>query len=294
MAKNCINPKCDKEIPTSAVFCNFCGTQQVDNENLTEEGKLRKELSEQQETIALLKKALTDAQKNSDSSAKNMQKIEKLQKQLDELLKFEKKKDTEPPNTQPKPPINRNPNKKWIGWLLFGLVVFAILIVWIVNMQKNTPSEELILTEEIETEPVIEIPDSKPEQNKIDRQKIEDFIQKYSQYTVNNNFQGLRELYAPTVERYHNAYNKDREYVIDCYKRYDKKFKVYGKHSSIRWNTLEIKQKGNLFVIVYIEDYSVDRYDATKDKYFVLEKHIELDENYQIVSVYDVQISKRK
>jgi hypothetical protein len=85
MAKNCINSKCGKEIPSSATFCSFCGTQQVEDNVLSEEEKLRKELSEGQETIQLLKKALTDAQKSKNSSAENLQTVENLQKQLADM-----------------------------------------------------------------------------------------------------------------------------------------------------------------------------------------------------------------
>lgn len=85
MAKNCINSQCGKEIPSSATFCLFCGTQQVENENLSDEEKLRKEKSEMQETIQLLKKALANAQQNKDTSSENLQAIEKMQKQLTDL-----------------------------------------------------------------------------------------------------------------------------------------------------------------------------------------------------------------
>ncbi|MDR2146275.1 MAG: hypothetical protein LBE91_07450 [Tannerella sp.] len=61
MAKICINPNCEREIPSTAVFCSFCGTQQVENENLSEEEKLHKELSETGEMIELLEKSLADA-----------------------------------------------------------------------------------------------------------------------------------------------------------------------------------------------------------------------------------------
>jgi tetratricopeptide (TPR) repeat protein len=85
MAKNCINSNCEKEIPSSATFCSFCGTQQVEEVQLSEEAKLRKEMNEMQETIALLKKALADAQQNNDSSVENLQVISNLQKQLADM-----------------------------------------------------------------------------------------------------------------------------------------------------------------------------------------------------------------
>jgi len=90
MAKNCINPQCEKELPSNAHFCSYCGTQQVENENLSEEEKLRKELTEMHQTTQLLKKALADAQQNSDSSAISLQTIEELQNQLDTLKNTEK------------------------------------------------------------------------------------------------------------------------------------------------------------------------------------------------------------
>lgn len=85
MAKNCINPKCEKEIPSNATFCSFCGAQQIEDLKLTEEEKLRKELQELQGTIDLLKKALADAHQNNDSSVDSLDTIQKLQSQLTDL-----------------------------------------------------------------------------------------------------------------------------------------------------------------------------------------------------------------
>jgi hypothetical protein len=85
MAKNCRNSQCGKEIPSSATFCMFCGTQQIETEKLSEEEKLRKELGSMQDTIQLLKKALTDAQQNNDSSTENNQVVQSLKKQLADL-----------------------------------------------------------------------------------------------------------------------------------------------------------------------------------------------------------------
>ena len=92
MAKNCINPQCEKEIPSNATFCSFCGTQQGEHKNLSQEEKLRKEIVEMQDTIQLLKKALTDAQQNNDSSVEKQQVIESLQKQLDKVQATEQSK----------------------------------------------------------------------------------------------------------------------------------------------------------------------------------------------------------
>ena len=108
MAKNCINQKCEKEIPTNATFCSFCGTQQVENEKLTEEEKMRKELNEMQETIRVLKKALADAQKNSAPTATKQSEIKSLQSQLTDAVNKNQAlqssvKTTTPPKAETKP-----------------------------------------------------------------------------------------------------------------------------------------------------------------------------------------------
>lgn len=128
-----------------------------------------------------------------------------------------------------------------------------------------------------------------------DEHKIKKIIQNYNQYIIDNNFQGFRNLYAPVVKRFHDAYNKDKEYIISLHENYDSRYNVYGKLSSVRWNTLEISKQSNKLVSVqFIQDYSIDSDNPRIYKSFVLEKHIELNENYQIVSVYDIQVSRSK
>jgi hypothetical protein len=122
MAKNCINPSCGKEIPTNATFCSFCGAQQIEEQKLSEEEKLRKELSEMQETIALLKKALSDAQKNKDSSVENVQRIDNLQKQL-ALMQEKNKTLQNTVRTPPKPESKPFP----VAVLLVGLALLLLV-----------------------------------------------------------------------------------------------------------------------------------------------------------------------
>jgi hypothetical protein len=81
MAKICINQNCEKEIPGSALYCTYCGTQQVADGELTEEEKLRKELCEAEETIKILKKSLADAHNKVEIGASN-ERIQALENQL--------------------------------------------------------------------------------------------------------------------------------------------------------------------------------------------------------------------
>lgn len=120
-------------------------------------------------------------------------------------------------------------------------------------------------------------------------------VERYCTAICENDFTTLASLYAPTVERYQDAYDKDRDYVIGCHQRYDNTFKVHGKHSSIRRETFKMEPISNDRVsVVVVEDYSIDREDKSKYSVFVLEKHFVIDSAYHIVSVYDKQLAKSK
>ena len=126
-------------------------------------------------------------------------------------------------------------------------------------------------------------------------ERIKNLLSDYSHAVVNNDFSTLEKLYAPTVERYHSAYGKGRDYVVDDHRNYDDFFKVYGKHSSLRWETFKTERISDGRVeTVIIEDYSLDRMDESKYSIFVLEKHFIINDDYQIVGVWDNQLSKKK
>lgn len=128
--------------------------------------------------------------------------------------------------------------------------------------------------------------------------RIQSFIESYSRLTETSDKQLITELvselYAPYVMRYFNAYDITSNYIAECYERYDDKFSVYGKHSSVRWNTVSYFQSDDKIYLTYVEDFSIDRKDRSKYSVFVLEKHFELNWDFRVVSLYDVQLSKSK
>ncbi len=108
-----------------------------------------------------------------------------------------------------------------------------------------------------------------------------------------NDFNVLAEVYAQHVDRFHDAYHLSKSTVIGKYRKYDSMFGVYGKHINVRWNTLQMNRlSDDELSVVFVEDYTIDRYDKSKYSVFVLEEHLILDRNYKIKSIYDVQLSK--
>ena len=150
----------------------------------------------------------------------------------------------------------------------------------------------MVLHNQNKTEDVLMCPSNV---NFPDENRIRNVVSSYCTAICENDFEALTNLYAPKVLRYQDAYDKDRDYVIGCHQRYDNTFKVFGKHSSLRWDSFKMDQASSGFVnVVIIEDYSIDRQDKSKYSVFVLEKHFTIDSTYHIVSVYDNQLSKSK
>lgn len=101
------------------------------------------------------------------------------------------------------------------------------------------------------------------------------------------------QLFASNVDRYYDAYNETVEQVAQHYANYDNFFDVYGKHTKVRWNSVSYYKSGSRYILTYVIDFTIDRYDESKYSIFVLEKHIELNSDFKVVSVYDVQLSKK-
>ena len=77
------------------------------------------------------------------------------------------------------------------------------------------------------------------------------------------------------------------------HRRYDDFFRVHGKHSSVRWNTLEIRYiDEDRRSVEYIEDYSIDREDASLYSVFVRKMNLILNEFLEIVSVEETILEK--
>lgn len=185
-------------------------------------------------------------------------------------------------------------NRKTLLWILLGVGIVAVSVVAglllggkdPVGIQINGQSDNETIVEPVESkvEPKVAFPDETSVRNTLDR-----FATAYSE----NDFATIGRIYAPQVERFHNARNISRGEVVDDCRRYDQTFSVYTKRSEIRWNTFEMYELDNGRVsVTYLEDFYLDREDPSKPTYFLLRKHIILNSDCQIVSIYDDQIEK--
>ena len=168
------------------------------------------------------------------------------------------------------PPRRKSP----VGIVLFclGLLIGGCVIMW--WSQYNTSDSNTSTTIEAD--------------QFHDEDMARHTIQKFSDAFESNDFGSLATVFADYVTRYHRAYNLSNYEVVEKYKNYDSKFGVYGKHISVRWNTLQVDRiSEDELSVVYIEDFSIDRFDKTKCSEFVLERHLILDNEYKIKSIYD-------
>ena len=168
--------------------------------------------------------------------------------------------------------------KKYCGlWLVISVVVCISLFFLIKNNIIQLPA--------LRSGSNLELPNEET--------RVKNTIRRLCEAEEQNNFEVIANAYANIVNRYHDKYNVSNSEVVNSYKKYDKTFGVYGKHINIRWNTWQVNRiSDDELSVIFVEDYHIDRTDKTKYSKFVLEKHIILDKDYKIKSIYDVQLSK--
>ena len=210
---------------------------------------------------------------------------------------------------------NANPRGLWIAIVLLSLAVALLAGIMIYRMTPDTSAEstpnepkpntvvvsqpgskvaETVAEPEPVSDKVAEAdPDPEPVSDFPRHDAVRSMLSRMSDYEQSDNFDGLETIFAPQLLRYYNDKNVSRSEVIRNYRNYDTTFGVYGKSSSYRWETLSIDRISDTRAeVVCIKDYHIDRVDENKPSDFVLEMHFVIDDNYQIVSVYDNQLSK--
>ena len=126
-------------------------------------------------------------------------------------------------------------------------------------------------------------------------EKVKHTLEQFAKCCSDNDFKGLKSVYAPTVLRYHNIKKAiSRDEVIQHHRNYDTVSGVCGRYFNYRWDSLKItKISKDRVEVICVMDYSIYRVDETKPKEFVIEQHTVMDDKYRIVSIYDNQLSKQ-
>ncbi|WP_410877817.1 serine protease [Myroides sp. DW712] len=122
--------------------------------------------------------------------------------------------------------------------------------------------------------------------------ELMDFVYRYYETLSDKDYASLATFYKPHMYRYYSKYNISVDEVIDLAKDYNKTFNIRKVNHKIRWDTFRVKRIDGYYVLDYVMDYSLDRYDRNKDSYFVLHIVMLLDANSKIVSVYENILDK--
>lgn len=125
-------------------------------------------------------------------------------------------------------------------------------------------------------------------------EKVQHLLQTYAQCIENKDYNGLKNVYAPKVLRYHNIKETiSREEVIRRHRDYEYSHGAYGMQASYRLNTLTINPVArDRAEVTCVLDYSIHRVDENKPSCFVLEHHLVIDDNYHICSIYEEKLNE--
>lgn len=113
----------------------------------------------------------------------------------------------------------------------------------------------------------------------------------YAKAVEDNDFQFVLHAFAVNVRRYFNLNNISNTEVMKMHQQYDRRYGVKAKHVNIRWDTWETKQLPNgELLVTFIEDFSLERIDSTKQTDFKLYYNIIFDKEGKIISCYSKEL----
>jgi len=128
----------------------------------------------------------------------------------------------------------------------------------------------------------------------INKENIKNLISQYYYCVGNEMFHKLSDMYAPSLKRYFSRFNISRSEAVRIAQDYNRKFGVISTNYDVRWDSLQINEfeNGN-YSVNYIMDYTLNRQNKNKPSHFVLNIIVEINNNYQIESIYENILAKR-
>lgn len=117
---------------------------------------------------------------------------------------------------------------------------------------------------------------------------VPSIIEAYYDAYLASNWSALRPMYCDTLSRFFSNFDAPVEVAMSAAEDYDQKFKVLEKSLQVRWETLDIKERGDgSLVCQYVMDYNLVRKDRTKPSAFVLEIVCVINPDGCISSIYE-------
>jgi hypothetical protein len=184
--------------------------------------------------------------------------------------------------------------------VVIALVALIVVVVNSLSDKKTQMSQMNLLVEEV-TEPVYDEQEviETPEYDKVEiitdfpnEQQIKDFIRDYYEVLQNKEYYKITDYYAEIVPRFFKKTNVANTEIRDGQIKYhEQTLKTISVTPSVRWNTFEIIDKGNIAEISFIMDYylNTERYGNQK---YVLKVKIDINNDYKIVGISEDRLEK--
>lgn len=133
---------------------------------------------------------------------------------------------------------------------------------------------------------------SSGQQNDVSHSELKYFVQRYYEILTDKDFNSLYTMYAPTLRRYYNKYDISVSQVVQIARDYNDIFNIRKASHYVRWDTFDSDKVGDYYVVDFILDLKLDRYDRNKASNFVSHIIMVLDGSKRIVSIYEDIINK--
>lgn len=118
------------------------------------------------------------------------------------------------------------------------------------------------------------------------------FIKRYYEILNQENWNKLSQIYSKNLNRFYDKFNISSSEAINLARSYKKTFKISNTSYKIREKTVFSKSSSVGTEISFIMDYSIQRQDNNKSKKFTLDIVMVLDDNNQIISIYENILQK--
>lgn len=166
---------------------------------------------------------------------------------------------------------------KWnsIPWIIiFILCAIAAYLYFNGSLGDKKGNDTMVVTSTVELS---------------EQEKIRCTIDNYYRNLIEKRYSELTSMFTDYVKRYYNTYDVTPSQIIKDLKSYKQTIGIVTEDIYVDWNTLNISKSGDITSINYDAAYITDKKDKTKTTVYQLKMYVDLDQQYKICSIYEVQ-----